>query len=267
MRGKSMKVLSSVPKGHFERFGVEFPEGWDVVFLPSKVSLRDAEENPDTDILMTSSDEVVDGPMMDLMPGLKLIHTEGVGYDKIDTAAAKERGIYVCNNKAANNVAVAEHTIGLILSALRRIPQNCRDYKALGFAEAKKIFHSSGENELAGKTVGLVGFGAIGREVAKRLAGWDVNLVYYDAFRAALSDEEKLNASYMELDELCRVSDIISLHVPVLPSTAGMFNACSSVIVPAVADVSGFTIRLYSATVTLHEPNVPSFVQAALAAL
>jgi len=204
---------------------MEPPEGWDVVYLAHKVTAEDARNNPDSDVLFTSSDEVVNGEIMDLMPGLKMIHTEGVGFDKIDAAAAKERGIYVCNNKAVNNISVAEHAVGLIIASMRRIPQNNAKYKEVGFLEAKRQFHTQGEFELAGKTVGIIGFGAIGRELAKRLAGWSADLVYYDAFRPSEEVEKELGARYMELDDLCRQSDIISLHVPVLPSTQNMFNA------------------------------------------
>ena len=220
-----MKLLSSVPKLHFEKYGVSVPDGWDTVFIDHKIRIDDAKNNPDTDVLLTSSDEAVSGEIMDQMPGLKMIHTEGSGYDKIDVEAARARGIYVCNNRAANNLSVAEHTIGLILTSMRRIPQNCAQYKALGFTEAKRLYHTQGEFELAGKTVGLIGFGAIGREVARRLAGWSCDIAYYDPFRPSGEVEKQFGVRYMELDEMCRQADILSLHVPVLPSTINILDA------------------------------------------
>src|SRR5664280_1258220 len=79
--------------------------------------------------------------------------------------------------------------------------------------------------QLQNKTVGLVGFGAIGKEVAKRLRGFEVTILYYDPVRAARDVEQSLGVSYADLDELVRTADIVSLHLPLLPQTAGIINA------------------------------------------
>ena len=79
--------------------------------------------------------------------------------------------------------------------------------------------------QLQHKTVGLVGFGAIGKEVAKRLRGFDVTILYYDPFRASADVEQSLGVKYADLDELVRAADIVSLHLPLLPQTAGIINA------------------------------------------
>ncbi len=220
-----MKVLTSIPAARFEKYGAKFPEGWEVSFLPVPFTADDVRNNgADADFVFIGSVEVFDGEMMDAIPNLKMIHTEGVGFDKVDVTAAKERGIPVCNNRAVNNGAVAEHTVGLMLAGLRRIPQNMKQLKKDGFVATKKAFLAQGENEIAGKKVGFVGFGAIGKEAARRLGNFDVQILYYDAFRPSEEVEKQYDATYMELDDLCREADIISIHVPVLPSTINMFN-------------------------------------------
>ena len=99
-----------------------------------------------------------------------------------------------------------------------------KQLKKDGFVKTKKDFLAQGENEIAGKKVGFVGFGAIGKEAARRLQNFDVEIIYYDAFRPSEEVEKQYNATYMELDDLCKEADIISIHVPVLPSTINMFN-------------------------------------------
>ncbi|MBQ6216560.1 MAG: 2-hydroxyacid dehydrogenase [Erysipelotrichaceae bacterium] len=219
-----MKVLTSIPAARFEKYGAEFPEDWEVSRLPAPFTLDDVKAAGDADFVFIGSVEAFTGEMMDVLPSLKMIHTEGVGFDKVDVAAAKQRNIPVCNNRAVNNGAVAEHTVGLMLASLRRIPQNMKQLKKDGFVKTKKDFLAQGENEIAGKKVGFVGFGAIGKEAARRLQNFDVEILYYDAFRPSEEVEKQYNASYRELDDLCKEADIISIHVPVLPSTVNMFN-------------------------------------------
>ena len=219
-----MKVLTSIPAARFEKFGARFPEDWEVVHVGAPIALEDVKENKDADFLFIGSVETVDKEMIDVLENVKLIHTEGVGFDKVDAAYAKEKGIPVCNNRAVNNGAVAEHTVGLMLAGLRRIPQNMKQLKAEGFVKTKSSFLAQGENEIAGKKIGFVGFGAIGKEAARRLQSFDVEILYYDAFRPSEEVEKQYSATYMELDDLCKAADIISIHVPVLPSTVNMFN-------------------------------------------
>lgn len=220
-----MKVLTSIPRFRFEKYGAEFPKDWEVNYIKSPYTLGDIKAyGQDADFVFIGSVEVFDKEMIEACPKLRMIHTEGVGFDKVDGKAARERGIDVCNNRAVNNVAVAEHAIALMLASLRRIPQNfnqlCRD----GFVKTKGDFLAQGENEIFGKTVGFVGFGAIGKETAKRLVPFGVNIVYYDAYKASPEVEKEYQVTYMELDDLCKAADIISIHVPVLPSTINMFN-------------------------------------------
>lgn len=220
-----MKVLTSIPASRFYRFGAHFPDDWIIETLPVPFTVEDVKKHKEVDFVFIGSVEVFTAEMMDALPGLKMIHTEGVGFDKVDVAAARERGIPVCNNRAVNNSAVAEHAVGLMMACLRRIPQNQAHLKAEGFVKTKKDYLAQGENEIGGKKVGFVGFGAIGKETAKRLLNWGVEIIYYDAFRPSAEVEKQYHAAYRELDDLCKEADIISIHVPVLPSTVNMFSA------------------------------------------
>ena len=219
------KVTISVPKSHFEKFGITFPADWDAKFLNPKCTEDELiEACAGVDYLFTTSDFTVSRRVVENTT-LKMIHTEGVGFNRIDCEATKEKGIFVCNNRAVNNIAVAEHTIGLILAAQRRTALVDRQIHEIGYGACKAEYLAVGEHELYGKTLGLIGIGAIGREVAKRANAFGCNVIYYDAFPLKPEQEKELNVKQVTLDDLIKQSDIISLHVPVLDSTLHMINA------------------------------------------
>lgn len=145
-------------------------------------------------------------------PDLRIIARTGVGYDAIDMAAATARGVAVCTTPGTNHHSVAEAAIGLILAATRR------------FAFADRQMRATGWNprpygvELRGKVVGVVGTGLIGKEVVRRLQGWDVDFLLYDVVRDD-AFAERYGARYVELDTLLRESDAITLHAPLMPAT------------------------------------------------
>ncbi len=219
-------ICSTVPEARFAHFGVAFPEGWTVRFvLPPFTEERILAQGCDAEYLFVDSTHAVSAGLIRAMPKLKLIHTEGVGFNKVDVQAAKEAGVPVCNNRAVNNVAVAEHAVGMILAGLRRTALTDYQIKTQGYLRTERAYLMQGERELFGQRVGLIGFGAIGREVAVRLNAFGCRVAYYDAFRPDPEVEKALCAEYMELDELLGACDIISLHVPVLPTTEGLINA------------------------------------------
>lgn len=153
---------------------------------------------------------------------LRLIQKLGAGLDKIDLDFCRERGIGVARLQAGNSVPVAEHTILLMLASYRQLPQIDRRTRAGNWnKEDARGMHRS----LQHKTVGLVGFGAIGREVAKRLRGFNVNIIYYDPVRAKADVEQSLGVTYVELDALVREADIVSLHLPLMPQTKDIIDA------------------------------------------
>jgi len=147
---------------------------------------------------------------------LRIIARYGVGYNNVDLDAASARGIVVTNTPGANAVSVAELTIALILNMLRPIIPAVAGTKSGSWPRFKGF-------SLEGKTVGLVGCGAIGRETAKRLAGFGAEILAFDLFPDHQFAKKHL-LEYTDLDELLSKSDIVSLHLPGTPETEGFVN-------------------------------------------
>jgi phosphoglycerate dehydrogenase-like enzyme len=153
---------------------------------------------------------------------LRLIQKLGAGVDRIDLDFCRAQGIGVARLQAGNSIPVAEHTILLMLATYRQLPQIDRRTRAGTWSkEDARGTHRS----LQHKKVGLVGFGAIGKEVAKRLRAFDVNVLYYDPIRATVDVEQNLGVTYAGLDALVREADIVSLHLPLIPQTTNIIDA------------------------------------------
>jgi D-3-phosphoglycerate dehydrogenase / 2-oxoglutarate reductase len=142
--------------------------------------------------------------------------------DRIDLDACAAHGIALAKLTAGNAVPVAEHTVLLMLACYRRLPLVDRLTRAghWGKEEARGI-----HRQLRGKRIGLVGFGAIGREVAGVLSGFGAELVYFDPMRAPAEVEDRLGVRFLALDELIATADIVSLHLPLMAETAGLMDA------------------------------------------
>jgi phosphoglycerate dehydrogenase-like enzyme len=155
--------------------------------------------------------------LFDATSGLKVIARTGVGYDSIALDAATAHGVLVTTTPGANHHSVAEAAVGLIVATLRR------------FAFADRQMRTTGWNprpygvELRGKTVGIVGTGLIGKEVTRRLQGWDVNIIVADVVHDQ-AFAERYGVRYVELSELFATADAITLHAPLLASTRHMVN-------------------------------------------
>lgn len=155
-------------------------------------------------------------------PKLRFIQKLGVGVDKIDKTACAARGIAIAKLTGGNAVPVAEHTVMLMLAALKRLPLvDRRTREGAWLKEEARGIH----RQLHGKRVGLVGFGAIGRQVAAVLAGFGVEIVFYDPAAVPADVAARLNARPLPLDDLLATSDVVSLHLPLLPATANLLNA------------------------------------------
>ena len=151
----------------------------------------------------------------------KLVQCLSAGYDKINLELAAELGIHVANNGGANSVAVAEHTIMLILATLRKMVIKANLVRAGGWRASRDrrpdVF------ELEGKTLGLIGIGNIAKRVAKRAKGFDVDIQYFDRFaQLSLEEEKELGVKSVGFEELLKTSDVISLHVPLTSDTRNM---------------------------------------------
>ena len=148
---------------------------------------------------------------------LKVVAKHGAGVDNIDIAAATQAGVVVISAAGVNSEAVAECTIGLFLALARSIPMADRQVRAGGWPRFAGL-------ELARKTVGIVGFGQIGRLVAARLSGFDMKVIAYDAYVTA-DAAKKLGAELVPLDRLLAEADYVSLHVPLTKETRGLIGA------------------------------------------
>ena len=153
---------------------------------------------------------------------LRLVQLLSAGYDRFPIELARARGLPVAINGGANAVAVAEHAVMLMLAVYRRVSQLDRAVRRgewRGGAGGDTRYH-----ELGGKRVGILGMGQIGRAVARRLAGFDVDLCYTDVIRLPGAEEAALGATFLPLDELLASADVLSLHLPLLPETRGIIG-------------------------------------------
>jgi len=153
-------------------------------------------------------------------PKLKLVQLLSAGYDRVDVEAARKAKVPVANNGGANAIAVAEHTIMLMLAVLKRVVQLHNGVVAGKWRATDDRIH-----ELAGRTLGIIGLGNIGKKVARRAAAFDMTIQYYDIKRLTEDEEDALGIRFVLLTELLRSSDVVSLHVPLDDSTRNMLGA------------------------------------------
>lgn len=159
------------------------------------------------------------------MPQLKMIHSEGVAFNSFDIEAAKDAGVYVCNCKGMNAMAVAEQTLLLMLGLLRDVTEGDAAVREGRQIHVKEGYMLRGDLcELADFNVGLIGFGDIAKCVAKLMQVFQVRTYYYSRHQAPKEVEKEYGAEYLPLDELCATCGIISIHVPVTPETENMVN-------------------------------------------
>lgn len=171
--------------------------------------------------LIVRSATKVRGDLLDAATSLRVIGRAGVGVDNIDLPGATAKGIAVINAPAGNTVSAAELTMALILSMVRRVPEADASVRAGEWARSR--FKGA---ELRGRTLGLVGAGRIGGEVARRCRAFGMNVIVHDPYMSADRAKE-LGAKSVDLDTVIEQSDVLSLHVPMTESTANMIDAAA----------------------------------------
>ena len=154
---------------------------------------------------------------------LKLVQSLSVGTDDVDLEAAKRVGVPVAANGGANAISVAEHTILLILALYRKLVPLVNRANTGDWGDSR--LGTERYYEIFGKTVGLLGLGNIGRQVAQRLVSFSPKLIYYDPFRLDQEREEKLNVEYVTFEEVLTGADIVSLHLPLTEETHHLIGA------------------------------------------
>ncbi|MGB9835784.1 MAG: 2-hydroxyacid dehydrogenase [Candidatus Saccharicenans sp.] len=170
----------------------------------------------DKDGLLSFLTDTIDREVIDRAPRLKIISNCAVGVNNIDVPYARSKGILVTNTPDVLTEATADLTMALILSVTRRIVE-ADAFTRQGLFRGWQIDLFLGQ-ELSGRTLGLIGFGRIGRAVARRARAFGLKLIYHDPNRFA-SEENEFQASYRELDELLSEADIISIHASLNPTT------------------------------------------------
>ncbi|MCL5808579.1 MAG: 2-hydroxyacid dehydrogenase [Deltaproteobacteria bacterium] len=201
-------------------FCEKIPEGFDVSWRPHRLS-----DNEKTDLIrdvefLVLHPAVISGSVLREAKSLRLIQLLTAGYDQIDLQAAAELGVPVATNGGANSWGVAEHSIGLLLALYKRLIHCDRSVREGKWRQAISGFNTF---EVAGKTVGLLGAGNIGRKVARRFKAFETRILYCDV-QPAPDIETELDARKVLLDELLSQSDIISLHLPLLRETRNLIG-------------------------------------------
>ena len=215
-----MVVLITWPD--YERDGAQtgrrlVEAGCELRFAPKRSRRSPAEMIPLLDGVAAAivSTDPFDAEVLDSAVALRVIARVGVGTDSIDLEAAARRGVAVCTTPGANAACAADHTLALMLAALRRVPEHDR-------AVRSGEWPRTGEAtpwELNGATVGLIGYGAIGRLVRRRLSGFAVRVLVCDPYAPDEPGTDRAG-----LDALLAESDVVSLHVPLTRSTRGLLD-------------------------------------------
>jgi len=152
---------------------------------------------------------------------VRLVQLLTAGYEHVDVGLLRERGIHCANNGGANSGAVAEHSVLLMLALYRQLLQADQSVRA---GTWNAVVTGTNTFELANKIVGLVGFGNIGQQVAKRVQAFDATVQYFTRTRLNAERERALQVKYVPLDELIATSDVVSLHAPLTPETRNIVS-------------------------------------------
>jgi D-3-phosphoglycerate dehydrogenase len=191
--------------------------GWEIV-LPTAAVLLDEITNADG--LVVRSATKVSRELLDRAEKLRVVGRAGVGVDNVDMDAATHRGVLVMNTPGGNAVSVAEHTFALLLGLARGVPQSN------AAIHAGRWEKSSSGMELRGKTLGLVGLGRVGSEVARRARALEMNVLAFDPYVTPAAARE-LEVALIPFEDLLKRSDVISLHTALSPATEKMIDAAA----------------------------------------
>ncbi len=209
--GRPWEILQSV-----------VPEGYTIKTLDTPTYEQLVKEAKDADYFLVSGRLPIDKGVLDAAKNLKMIQRTGVGTEMLDKEEIKRREIPVYVNAGVNARSVAEHTFALMMACLKRIPIIDKQIRQ---GIWKKQETGTSCIELYGKTVGLVGMGAIGKQVAEYLHAFGAKTIYTDLYRLPAELEKKYNATYISsLEELLPQVDILSLHCPLTSENKDMLN-------------------------------------------
>jgi glyoxylate reductase len=201
--------------------GPAFDELTDVELLEAPLPEGIRGERPDVEALAVVH-EWVDERSLVLLPSLRIVANYGAGCDEIDVAACGARGITVTNTPGVLDAATADLAFALILAARRRVIEGDILLRRGEWTSDIDRFLA---DDVTGATIGIVGFGGVGRAVAKRSRAFDMRVLYTRRHRLTTEEESALGVEYREVDELLAEADIVSLHVPLTPQTRHLIDA------------------------------------------
>lgn len=223
-----MKVLVLTHKGRYDRFAPKDSPAFraaELVFCDREGTEEEwLAAAGDAEALFVLPVTWIRESLISRMPNLKMIHSEGVGFDRIDLEAARRRGVYVCNNAGCNAGPVAEQAVMLMSMLLHRTLWGDRMVRRGRQGEAVRILEGNVPADLSCTTVGLVGFGAIGQATARRLRANGSKVYYYARHRKDPETEQACGVEYLPLEELAERCDIVSLHLPATAESAHMVD-------------------------------------------
>ena len=222
MSNPKVAFLTGLPPEIVEVIVGYNPDGWttDVIYADAPADERERRV-ADADFIMVYRAALADDVLRAARKA-RTVQTLAAGYDSLNLRLMRELEIPCCNNGGANSLAVADHAVMLMLAVYKRLVDSDTATR-VGLWNAS----ISGLNtfEMANKLVGIVGFGSIGRQVAKRVRGFDARVQYYDPFPPPPEVERELGAARVSLDALFETSDIVTIHAPLTPSTRHIASA------------------------------------------
>ena len=217
MNSKKTILLTASYKGRpLEIVHELVPPGFSLVTMDTNSQEELTEKAPCADYILASGKMMIDRKVVDAAEKLRMVQRLGVGLDTLDFNALNSRAIPVYVNQGVNAGSVAEHAVMFILASLRRLPEISKRTKS---GIWKKQEQGVTTRTLEARTVGIVGIGNIGRRVAGLLRGFGCRILYYDIYRLDGAVEEDMGIEYVDLEVLLSVSDVITLHCPLVPQT------------------------------------------------
>lgn len=219
-----MQRIVYVPVGEPDR---QFAEG----LAPKGFELVECRNNRaeiaavigEADYLIGLGEQWMDDAFYAAAPRLKLVQLLSAGYDRCNVEAAGRAGVPICNNGGANSIAVAEHAIMLMLAVSRRLIWQHNNVSSGRWRtndwQEKHVY------EVEGKTLGIIGLGTIGKKVARLARAFGMHILYYDVARLSEAEEDAVGARFRLMDEVLALSDIVTLHTPLLDSTRHFIGA------------------------------------------
>ncbi|MBS2100181.1 NAD(P)-dependent oxidoreductase [Carboxylicivirga linearis] len=216
---KKVLVMLAVPKQEIQKVLLD----WTLIYPENEKFSKEEllEKVVDCEAIITVYGHKLDNEVIDAAENLKMIANFGAGYDNIDMQHAASKGIVVTNSPDPVTEPTAELALGLMISVARRMAEMDRKLRE------KKVTWGVMRNlstTLVGKTIGIIGMGAIGKALARRAVASGMNVVYHNRNKIDEQTESELNATYLSLQNLLKTSDVISLNMPLTPETKNMIG-------------------------------------------